>query len=251
VVVYLRPQVDAAMSFYTTELQLGSVRTRILPDPAQDHMQRRYDYAALLGMWAAAMPAAVMRPRLFMKEDLYHGDVLQDFLQVAGIDLPDAVQVPARNASLSAAAQVFLRAANAAIQGGADLDRARIVRRLRTGATGPGRRPAKAAARAFMQAWAGSNEAVRAQYFPQRAQLFAVSCDGLHTAATPAALNAADYAQLMSLITGQAGRGLQGDLVSAVAAEPGLRTSAVSRLREWLRHRMTRVALRKGSSKSL
>lgn len=186
VVVYIRRQDQLAVSHASTLLRTGKVAPMV-PDPERvDRLY--YDFEALIGRWAKVFGRDAMRPRLFERRLLKDGDVVLDFLQVAGIEAPLAIGAGRQeNASLSRLAQTVLRRIIAA-QGEqepalSEVEMRRFCNRLSAQlerlCPGPGEKPSREAARRFLDAFADSNEAVRRAWFPERATLFSDMLDEL------------------------------------------------------------------------
>ncbi len=187
VVVYLRRQDQHAASAYTEWLRGGVLRPPALPagGPAQ---LPEYHYGALLDRWARAFGDAAIRPRIFARDKLLDGDVIADFLAVAGITLEVAAEDGKRqsNPSISAAAQALLLAAGRHMEaraGGTIWRDSPAWRHLATSVTNamPGRgwRPTQAEARAFMARFEATNAHACARFFPGQATLFDSRFDDL------------------------------------------------------------------------
>lgn len=180
IVVYLRPQHDVAVSLYDQALKAGYADIPLLPDysgrsPLWVH-RGFFDYADLLERWGAVFGRDAMDVRLYRRDQLAGGDVVRDFLDRLGLD-PDAyAAAPTTNASMSAAMQIALNAINRYLQRSGSkvtpTQRDGLITCLQAQSRGPGRRPARREAAAFYHSFALSNEAVRAQYFPDQDTLF-------------------------------------------------------------------------------
>jgi hypothetical protein len=183
IVVYLRAQHELAMSQYGMMLTKGMVNIDIFqpmpppPDyPKAAYTSRPYfDYASLLRRWMHVFGAAALIPRLFDRTSLIGGTIISDFLAAAGIADAKFARPPNQNANISAAAQRFLiklyTALDPASVPQATQDRAAELLRARY--PGAGILPSRDQAEAFFGQFAACNEAVRAQWFPDRASLFA------------------------------------------------------------------------------
>lgn len=89
-----------------------------------------------------------------------------------------AAAATVRNPSLLPGAQEFLRRFNALEVGGPDQPRPPwVFRLLNERFCGPGRKPARDAAREFVRHYEEGNERVRAEYFPDRDRLFSDDFD--------------------------------------------------------------------------
>ncbi len=184
VIVYLRRQDEHVASAYNQYLRNGvAVEPALFREGADGNQRRRYlNYKALLHRFAAAFGARSIRPRIFARDALAAagGDVVTDFLQAAGIDVP-APETPGlreRNLSINLEGQAILLAAlkRRAAQPDADSEPDAQWRILCDWVTqvlpGRGWRPTRDEARNFIEHFAETNEAVRRAYFPQRATLF-------------------------------------------------------------------------------
>ncbi|MEM9146715.1 MAG: hypothetical protein AAGC57_10985 [Pseudomonadota bacterium] len=179
IAVYLRRQDQVAVSLYSTLLKFGGDRTEILPDPKLRPGYWNYD--TLLTLWADVFGRDAIVPRIFDRAELNEGSVVRDFCATWGLGGGYA-DVANANESLQPVAGEVLRRLNTAFPGyvDGDLNRMRGELGARFGALFPGRgpRPARAEAEAFLDRFAASNEAVRAAWFPDRAQLFTVEFAG-------------------------------------------------------------------------
>ncbi len=174
IVVYLRRQDELAVSRYTTVVRTGGTSSAVLPDPSTD--SHYYNYKLLLDRWADAFGREAIRPRIFARSELLDGDVVRDFLNtigMQGLSLPEDPVV--RGPSLVPAAQELVRRFNAQRGEGASTRRpAWVPEFLNQRFAGPGAMPSRAEAEAFLATFAASNEAVRADYFPERKSLFSM-----------------------------------------------------------------------------
>ena len=198
VVIYLRRQDQHATSNYTQALRSGANALPSLRDAwASDDQQR--DYAPMLDRLARVFGESAITPRIFAREDMPEGDVVADFAALAGIELP-LRRIPEANQSASWEGQQLLRAgvgalaqgaaqgpAQGAAQGpalGADAAWrdsavwAEFTSMISRALPGSGWRPTQEEARAFVERFRDSNEAVRARWFPNRASLFSEDFSG-------------------------------------------------------------------------
>lgn len=179
IALYLRRQDRVAVSFYSTQLLMGSPEARLLPEG--DELDFYYDYEALLARWAEAFGRARVHPALFEPESLTGGSVTEDFAARWG--LGGGLQPVARhNASLRPEAQALLDRLNAAfppvIEGRANPLRGDLANVLAASHAGPGRRPSRAQVEAFLARHEASNDAVRRTWFPEREHLFDADFEG-------------------------------------------------------------------------
>ncbi len=177
ILIYLRRQDLHKASMYTQ-----SLRSRGIPAPPQLRTgDRVYDYDALLRRWATVFGEDNIVPRIFEREALLNGDVVDDFMGVVGVNLPLPSNHPLResNPSLSVVGQALLRRISAHLRrrraNGSPPDMPvwpHLQKTVSKSFVGRGWRPAPEEARNFMRTYEASNEAVRKRYFPDRPRLF-------------------------------------------------------------------------------
>jgi hypothetical protein len=177
VVMYLRRQDSHFASGYTQALRVGHVAPPVMPAAGPETL-RAYDYAALLDLWARVFGEATVQPRLFERESMLNGDVVDDFLAFCGIALEVPSDDPDRqsNLSLTPGGIELVRAMAEAMGGkpdGASVLWRRFVQQANDHLPGKGWRPDPGAAAAFLARFDAVNEAVRRRWFPDRATLFA------------------------------------------------------------------------------
>jgi hypothetical protein len=87
IVVYVREQLDFAVSSYAQAIQGGVLHTKTFEDFARGWKRRNYaDYGAFLDRWSKAFGPEHVRVRLYDRKHLTEGDIAKDFLTVLGID---------------------------------------------------------------------------------------------------------------------------------------------------------------------
>lgn len=175
ILVYLRRQDRLAVSLYSTAMQCGETRPKILPEVGDGDSYYHYD--VLLDRWARAFGPENVQPRLFCASELVGKDVVADFCAACGLgDLDGLERPPWRNQSLQPAAQEFLRQMNAYFPmfDGEQLhaDRGLLSDWIAEAFRGAGRLPSKEMAATFLARFAAANERVRARWFPDRTALF-------------------------------------------------------------------------------
>lgn len=182
VVAYLRRQDHYAVSKYTTDLRRGEPWG--LSDTFEQSADLQYlRYDEVLQRWAASFGRDAVIPRIFAAGDLAGGDVVRDFCALAGIRLEEGIVLPERrNVALSARAQAFLRQFNEAYpreKGPATLRiNGMIYQTLAEAYPGPAQRPTRAEAERLLRAYRKSNEALRRDWFPERAAVFSEDLSG-------------------------------------------------------------------------
>lgn len=112
IIVYLRRQVDAAISLYSTHLRGGG--THEAPLMGSSGMQWRYNYKELLDLWGSVFGRDNIVPRLYEKKEMIDGNVVKDFCSHIGmLDLWEEFTKPMpQNAALSSVGQYLLYKAN-------------------------------------------------------------------------------------------------------------------------------------------
>ena len=180
VIVYLRRQDQHVASAYSQHLRGGVMKPPSLPDGGPD-AHDEYDYGVLLERYARAFGDAAMRPRVFARDALVGGDVVEDFLAQAGFSLPlaDAAPNKAANLGLSLEGQSLMLAAGQR-EAAARADDSwrdqppwrRFAEAVSERFPGRGWRPGRAETEAFMARFAATNEHARRRFFPERETLF-------------------------------------------------------------------------------
>lgn len=173
--VYLRRQDRVALSLYSTKLKSGGTPDTVLPLPGTD--EGYYNYERFLELWENVFGHDAMSVRLYERNLLHRGNVIDDFLRVWDIGAPeDFSSVVNENSAITLQAQGFLKAINPVLPSvagdGEDKLRGGVVSTLERAFSGRGAQPARDVARAFYDFYAASNTAVAARYFPHRAVLF-------------------------------------------------------------------------------
>lgn len=175
VICYLRRQDHLAMSRYSEAMRAGHVHKSPLPELAKNAHKRLppyFDFAALLDRWAGAFGEANVQPQIYSKEELLDGNVIHDFLEIAGlkIDDPNEPNADKANMSLSAEAQAVLLGVNRKIgeSGAREASmrlRGKLVRYLQANAPGASRRPTSSEAEKFYKVFEPSNDLVAKRWF--------------------------------------------------------------------------------------
>ncbi len=207
VVVYLRRQDSHTASAYNQWLRGGVLRDPGLPEGGPE-TQPELDYGKLLDRFAAVFGQANICPRIFDRAELMGGDVVEDFLHVAGMTLPIPPEAPSKqsNLSITLGGQSLLLAAGrrmAAAGGEAWRDTPqwrRLAESVSERLAGRGWRPTQREARAFMARYAETNERARARFFPERPSLFSTDFSDLPEQPVLAGPNAVAEAAMDVLI---------------------------------------------------
>lgn len=174
VVVYLRPQHEAALSLYSTRLKAGlRPRDPLSGNPAQPGF---FDYGALVERWSEAFGDDHVRVRIYEKDALMGGSILEDFRHVTNLSV--TLRPPARraNPSLSPRGLRVLGAVNTVLPrfvlGRKNPVRAPVARTVERLFRGGGPVVGRAEAVRFYERFAATNEVVRRRFFPERETLF-------------------------------------------------------------------------------
>ena len=188
VVVYIRRQDLHVASAYSQWLRGGVMVDPGLPEGGPEQ-HPEYDYGGLLDRYARAFGDAAICPRIFDRKDLVGGDVVEDFLHVAGLTaLPVPQEAPNKNSNLGITleGQALLLAAGRhfASKAGETIWRdtpewRRFAEAVSEHFPGRGWRPTQSQARAYMQRFAATNERARQRFFPARPSLFSTDFSDL------------------------------------------------------------------------
>lgn len=175
VILYLRPQHEAALSVYSTNIKEG--RPSAHPLSEDSVFPGYYDYGALVQRWTSVFAKDDLVVRTFERARLVAGDLLTDFGDAADLPVKLVPAPSAVNPSLSPRGLHVLGAIN------------RVLPHKVLGRSNPLRTPARWAVEAlfpgngptarrsdvvhFFEKYSASNEVVRSMYFPDRPTLFA------------------------------------------------------------------------------
>lgn len=109
IIVYLRRQDQLLLSSYATDVRLGSPRALTLPQSPEE--KERFRYGKLCDLWADVFGRDQVHVRIFSKQRFRNGDLLEDFLDSAGIEVLDQqlVRPAPENQSIDARLLEFLR----------------------------------------------------------------------------------------------------------------------------------------------
>ena len=114
--VYLRPQIDLAGSYYSTALKTGSfveLQTFVVKGCTPDN--HYYNYARFLELWGSRIGKENLCVRRFGRSHLFQGDLVSDFCEAIGLPSREAkmLQRPEKlNESLTPLGQRLLRILN-------------------------------------------------------------------------------------------------------------------------------------------
>ena len=114
IVLYLRPQVELAMSLYSTALKFGE--TRGFYDFMDLQVKKKqfyyYDYFEICRKWAGVFGSGSLLIRSYRRAMSYPNGVIEDFFGILGVDIRLTSDVERRNRSLSKFGQDVLRVLN-------------------------------------------------------------------------------------------------------------------------------------------
>ncbi len=184
IVAYLRSQAELLPSIYNEAVKAGFHDLDLVPDfDACDERRwvtkRYFDYATILELWSGVFGRDHVMVRLFEPGALLFGDVVQDFLFSIHIDPSQFKGFQRLNQGLNQSAQRFLQGINRSLRALPPQDetviRQRVIDILMDKARGRGRRLTLQQTDEFLSMFRESNERVRLQWFPQRAELFSTA----------------------------------------------------------------------------
>ena len=112
IVVYLRRQDRMALSMYSTRVKFGTTRKNVYPtwEEAKGRELVTLDYRRLLDLWSSVWGKENLTIRIFERDKLLDGDVVQDFLSISNMGLPAGSEV--MNESLPPKALYAIRELN-------------------------------------------------------------------------------------------------------------------------------------------
>jgi hypothetical protein len=184
ILAFLRPQVEMAVSLANLALRRGATELRLLPlfdgnggfDRALGVRRSYFDLNAMLARLSAEFGRQAIVPYLYEADDRFDSSAL--VFRAAGVALPNSGAARRENASINSEAQEAILFINR------NADRIEPTRRaafldqvdriLTSRFRGRGIRPSRGEVDSFMNSFGESNEALRAEYFPERDRLFDV-----------------------------------------------------------------------------
>jgi len=193
VVVYLRPQHDLAVSLYSQALRAGHFDIDILPD--FDRMgkywvrKRYFNYLDLLTRWSAIFGVDNIIARIYSKEELVSGSIIDDFMSVIEVDASNLTKPGNLNPNISGDLQPVLNAFNRFSQSHPHETtaehRTHLIKALESLSKGSGSYPNRSDAERFFRIFDESNEEVRRTFFPNRERLFVTDFSAFPEEAMP------------------------------------------------------------------
>lgn len=180
---YIRPQIDVNLSLYSTTLK-SSLSTASLHDHLKPCHNKNYyyNYYKYLTGWEETFYESELKVRIFSKDDLLHGDVVEDFCSCFGVDSNTLFNVAKENESLTPTGQKLMVSLNKHFCSLDKDDTNKLIRKVLRDLviesfSGKGQRPEKNIAIDIQSRFSEINELVRSKYFPNRKKLFFIDFD--------------------------------------------------------------------------
>ncbi len=174
IIVYLRRQVDFAVSAYSTSIKTGQALKEL---KSLEVYNRKINYFDTLTNWKQAFPNAKFHVRLFDGKELVEGDVVKDFCRIVGFSPEEEYHDIPANESLDILGLELLRRVNDRLSWNAG-DKVNPLRTtidqffVKHLSEGPRKKPTAEETEEFEKYFFESNEKVRQEYFPDRDVLF-------------------------------------------------------------------------------
>ncbi|MFQ5439715.1 MAG: hypothetical protein ACE5DK_12905 [Paracoccaceae bacterium] len=164
------------MSLFSTGLKSGATAGDVAP-PGRPYVRQVADYRRTIEMWGGVFGKDALDVRLFERDAMKDGDLLTDFCAALGVTM-DGFSIPsAQNKSLGGFTLALLRQINLQLakrkEPRADRLRRRLIRTLGENMDASDRFLGTEKRRdSYHRFYAESNEWVRRNWFPHRAELF-------------------------------------------------------------------------------
>ena len=179
VIVYLRNPSETANSLYSTSVREGAWEPS--PPPPDDEYYRHIcNHKQTLQLFGSVFGKEAIAPRIFSRQEMKNGSVIEDFLSLVGIEttgLSDYAVPENKNQGLSATSLELLRRINRQVPSYVDDRpnplRGNIVTYIKDLFPGPKYRMPEHLSQQYDEAFSDSNEWVRKHYFPEKERLFA------------------------------------------------------------------------------
>lgn len=175
VVCYVRPQADMCTSLYSTALKEGFTVTfdEFIGECRPD--SHYYNFNTMLHLWRSRFGRSAMRVRLFDRQELRNGDIIEDFYSqlTPAVDHALARSEVRANESLSPGGQAIALAANRTLGPGPAREAVRQI--VSHHLSGRGQQMDPQRWTRVQQTFEESNTKVRDLYFPERSALFALN----------------------------------------------------------------------------
>lgn len=167
-VCYLRRQDRMAVSLYSTVLK-GGGEGDVFPQALPTELPYYFDYGNMLSNQAEVFGEDAITLRLYERDRLLNGDVVEDFFNLIGAEPPTGHPIRA-NLSLSAQQVQFLKLFNERfpliVDDKINPNRGPIMKAVTKVRGGSSYRPARQRAQAFCQLFEASNAEVRDRWLP-------------------------------------------------------------------------------------
>lgn len=176
--VYIRPQIDVAVSHYSTYLKRGSKNFNEYLERCNSN-NYYYNYYEFLDGWQQDFTKSDLTVRVFQRSELVEGDVVADMAQAIGLDTSNLKSIISTNESLNPTGQECLRAINHRVPSyikdiGFNPMHVMLVNTIREIFSGSGQKPNKIQAQKLQEEFNEINEIVRERFFPEKDTLFAI-----------------------------------------------------------------------------
>ena len=171
VICYLRRQDRMAVSRINENLKAGFTIDDLPTISSQAVLPKIYNYVDLLDRWAKSFGKEKLCVRVFERDKLVNGNVVEDFASTACLGTLELSLLRAENVSLDATAQLALKMFNVGVGEESRLQFASLRRTLTeylaTASTGKPRRPCRANTRAFYAHFKAGNDSVAQRWLGQ------------------------------------------------------------------------------------
>lgn len=173
IVIYIRDQLDLALSLRSTALKSGRRKF----DIASPNLFSNYDYRETMRRWGEVFGHDAITLRLYERREFLEEDLITDFAQSCGIEVQGLHRPTKANPRLDELGLRLLSDFNRKLKplglNNEAEQRAKFTQFLEQHfTTGPDMGPGDQTIRDFEAYFSESNEWVRDQYFPHRARLF-------------------------------------------------------------------------------
>ncbi len=206
VIIYLRDPMTLVSSLYSTMVKNGSTGWRP-PGPEHPYFNRVCNHRHTLEQLASVFGSDSLSPRLFQSDTLIGGSIIDDVLEVTGIDGSGLARPTPLNESLSTTAVEILRRVNRyiplVVDDAVNPARTGLLEIIERNNWGSKYQVDAETAAIYREAFAASNEWVRREFFPERQQLFSLRGGDKSSIATDdsAAVDPGDLDALAALVT--------------------------------------------------
>jgi hypothetical protein len=180
VVVYLRRQDQLAQSLATMALRHGSSEYRVVPDFSPSHgfdevlgVNRDYfDYLKLIERLTSVFGEEALVVRLYGKQSLLNGDIIDDFFSSSKIEIDNMVRPDPQNVGFDLEGIGFLLKLNRSRPDKWNPIRPRVLKFLEANHASRFQNRFSLARIKFLEQFDEINEAIREKFFPLQTTLF-------------------------------------------------------------------------------